>query len=317
MKNITNIKKNIYQAKKILIAGHINPDGDCIGSLLSLGLGLRSLRKKVDLYVQGKLPRIYHFLPGSPSIIRTIKRVPDIAIAVDCNTKEMLGRAYPFFQKAETIIEIDHHEYRRTFGTYRFIDHHASSVGEMVYFLLKNMRIRITKEIATNILTSLLIETSSFRLPNVTPKTFVLCSVLMKNGADYYKIIQHLFWSQSREVAILSGMCLSRCSFLMNGQIVWSSIRKKDFHKVKGKDEHVDAVADEMRAIKEVEIAILFREKTPRLLRVSLRSKKKVNVAVLAERYGGGGHRDVAGCFLKNNHRAIQQFLSDAKRMLK
>ncbi len=114
---------------------------------------------------------------------------------------------------------------------------------------------------------------------------------------DYHKLSETVYWSKRKQVAILSGICMSKIKFLKNSKIAWSIISRKEFTEVKGKDEDVDAVADDILAIKTVKTAILFREKSSRFLRVSLRSKGNINVAFLAYKYGGGGHFDSAGCY--------------------
>lgn len=316
MKKLATIQRVIKASKTILIAGHVNPDGDCIGSMLALGLGLRAIKKEVSMYIQGPVPRVYRFLPGVRELTHTIAAPYDLAISVDCNTKEMLGRAWKGFQGAKNIIEIDHHEYRRPFGTISWVDPQASCVGEMVFRLLQSLQVKVSPQIATNIMTSLLVESGSFRFPSVNAATFSLASRLMDLGVDYYDVVAHLFMSRHRQSALLTGICLSRCTFRANNKIVWSIVRADDFKSSHGKDEDVDPVPDEMRAIKGVRIAILFREKGLSHLRVSMRSKKKVNVARLAEAYGGGGHNDVAGCIIRNSDAAIKTFLTDAERHL-
>jgi phosphoesterase RecJ-like protein len=139
----------------------------------------------------------------------------------------------------------------------------------------------------------------------------------MKKGVDFYRLVDMVFWSRTRESTILSGICMARCQFLKEGQLAWSIVRHKDFRTQKGKDEDVDPVADEMRSIKGVRIVVFFREKDGSTLRVSLRSKGKINVAGIAEHFGGGGHFDVAGCSIPNSPKAIQKLLSMAKALLK
>ncbi|MFC1479975.1 bifunctional oligoribonuclease/PAP phosphatase NrnA [Candidatus Omnitrophota bacterium] len=307
----------IAAARDIAIGCHVNPDGDAIGSLLSLGIGLEELGKRVYMVSQDGVPKKYRHLPGAERIMKRLGENVDLAITVDCSTPEMLGTVLNSFKKAKTILEIDHHETRETFGDISWVEPAAAAVGEQIYILLKQMKIKITRDIAQNILTSLIVETSSFRLPNVRPFTFKVCAELAKTGVDFYKLVDTIFWSHPREVAVLSGICLSRCQFQEKGKLAWSVIRKKDFEKVKGKDEDVDPVADEIRAIKGVKIAILFREKSKELLRVSLRSKGDINVAHLAAIYGGGGHADVAGCRIPNKTKVIKRMLARAKKLLR
>jgi len=110
---------------------------------------------------------------------------------------------------------------------------------------------------------------------------------------------------------------MSRLGFLKKGKLAWSMMKRKDFSKMKGKDEDIDAVANDMLAIRAVKLAILFREKKAGSLRVSLRSKGGVNAALLAVRYGGGGHADSAGCYIADKKSAVKEFLRSAKRLIR
>ena len=310
------IKRKIINAKEIAISGHVNPDGDSIGSLLSLGLGISSLNKRVYMISVDGVPKRYAGLPGAGRIVKKISKPVDLAISVDCSNKEILGETFEIFKKAKDILEIDHHEFRRPFGNIKFINHKAAAVGELIYILLKKLNVRITNPIAQNLLTSIIVETNSFRLPNVRPFTFEVSTELVKSGVDFYKLGNMVFWSRSKSSAILTGICLARCKFIKNNGVAWSIVRQNDFRRVRGRDEDVDAVADEMRSIKNVKIAVLLREKKKGQLRVSLRSKEKINIAQIAEYYGGGGHFDVAGCTIADNPKTIRQLLSMAERLL-
>ncbi len=317
MSDIKTAISAIRAAKRIAISGHINPDGDSLGSLLSLGLALKKAGKKVHMLCLDEIPKRYFSLPGIGLIEKTTSQPIDLAITVDCSNKEILGGTFAILAKAKKILEIDHHEFRRPYGQISFIDHKAAAVGELIYKLIESLKIKIDKPIAQNLITSIIVETNSFRLPNVSAFTFGACEKLMQNQkVDFYKLVNTIFWSKSKKTALLSGICLSRCRFLKNSRIVWSIIRQKDFLKAKGNDADVDAVADEMRAIQGVKIAVLFREKSKGTLRVSLRSKGKINIARIAEYYGGGGHFDVAGCSIKNSPLTINQLLKKTSLLL-
>jgi len=316
MDGLEAAKKSIVNSRSIAISGHINPDGDSIGSLLSLGLGLGALGKKVYMISPDGVPDRYRSLPGAGMIIRRLNKPVDLAIAVDCSNKEILGSAYEAFSKTANILEIDHHDFRRPFGNIRMIDKKAAAVGELVYLLLNKLNINFTRQIAQNLMTSIIVETNSFGLPNVRPFTFEVCTKLMNKGINFYKLVDTVFWSKRRESAILSGICLERCKFTKGGRLAWSIIRKKDFRKVGGKDEDVDSVPDSIRAIRNVRVALLLREKSAKTLRVSLRSKEGINVAGIAEHYGGGGHFDVAGCSIPNNVKSVRRFLKQAAELV-
>lgn len=317
MHKLQKVKKLIEKSKSIVIASHINPDGDSIGSLLSLGLALKSLGKKVYFLSQDGVPIRYRFLPGAKLIKKSLQKSCNLAISVDCSNKEILGSAYETFKKAKKILAIDHHEFRRPFSHVSLVDKNAAAVGEIIYQLINYLNIKITRNIATNILTSIIVETNSFRLPNVEASTFDICGKLLQKGVNFYRLVDKVYWSQTRNSAILSGICLSRAQFIKSGGLVWSIIKQVDLNRVKGKDEDVDAVADQMRAIDGTKVIVLFRQKDHKHIRVSLRSKDRINVASVAERYGGGGHFDVAGCYIPNTNSAINNLLKSASQLIK
>lgn len=317
MNSLKSIKRSIIKARSIAIVCHKNPDGDCIGSLLSLGIGLASLKKRVHMVSQDGVPLKYRSLPGAHKIVETIKTAPDLAITVDCNAKEMLGRPFDIIKKSKDILEIDHHEFREPFGNLSLIDINSASVGELIYRLLRHLKIDITQDIARNILTSIIVETNSFRLPTVKPITFRICDKLLQTGIEYYKFSELIYWSNTKQSALLSGMCMARLKFSDSSKIAWSVVTRKDFAAKKGKDEDVDAVANDILSINTVKIAVLFREKSKRFLRVSLRSKAGINVASLAYRYGGGGHFDSAGCRIANTRQSIEDFIKSCKKLLR
>jgi bifunctional oligoribonuclease and PAP phosphatase NrnA len=316
MNDFNAVIKKIKSSKSIVLGCHKNPDGDTIGSMLALGLGLEKMGKKVFYLSQDGVPARYVFLPGAKKIKQRLNKKVDLAISLDCNSPAMLGTTYRYFQNASTIIDIDHHEVRVKFGAISLIDEKASAVGEMVYKVLVALKVKVDKDIAENILTSVIVETNSFKLPNVNPSVFNLCANLMGTGVDFYRLADEVFWSRRRQNALLSGMCLSRCKFSENGRLVWSLIRMSDFKKYQGKDEDVDAVADEMRSIKGVKIVVFFREKSEKELRVSLRSSKDINIVSVAEFYGGGGHYNIAGCLIPNSRKKIVELLKLATLLL-
>lgn len=312
-RTVTAIKK----AKKIAVAAHVNPDGDTIGSMLSLGLGLKKAGKQVFMLSRDGVPKRYRTLPGASQIRKTLRQNVDLAITVDCNAPAMVGPLlYDLKKKAVKIIAIDHHEIREPFEDISLIDTEAAAVGEMVYSVLSGLKINIDKRIAANILTSLIVETSSFRFPNVKAATFDVCAKMVRTGVDFYELVNTIFWSNEKTAVVLAGIFMARCKFPAKGRLAWTMARIEDFRKVGGKEEDIDALPDMIRAIKGVDIAVLFREKKGNRLRVSLRAKKNINVGNLAKEYGGGGHPDVAGCYIGNTSKEIKQFLLRAKQYL-
>jgi len=316
MQGLSQAKEKILGSKTIVIAGHINPDGDCIGSVLSLGLALKEIGKRIFMISRDGVPVNYRHLPGAGLILKTTAVKADLAIAVDCSAKEMLGETFKIFQNAKSTLEIDHHEFKRPFGGAIMLDIHAAAVGELIYLLLQELRIAITKEIAQNILTSLVVETNSFRLPVSRSFTFKVCADLIDKGADFYSLAEMVYWTRTKESVLLSGLAMSRCRFIRGGKIAWSLLKESDFKKIKAEQESGNSVPDELRAIKEARIAVLFKEKNKKFFRVSLRSKGAINVGRLAQSYGGGGHYDNAGCCIPNSDNSRRKFLNAVEALL-
>src|SRR3989338_4924307 len=177
--------RKIIEAKDIVISGHVNPDGDSIGSLLALGLGIEKLGKRVYMISRDGVPKRYTSLPGAGRIIKDTKVKADLAIAVDCSSREILGDAFRIFKRASETLSIDHHEFRRPFCAIDVVDEKAAAVGELIYLLLERLGVRATGDIAQNLLTSIIVETNSFRLPGVSTATFGLCAELMKKDVDF------------------------------------------------------------------------------------------------------------------------------------
>jgi len=198
----------------------------------------------------------------------------------------------------------------------QFIDHGATAVGKMVYTLLKKMNIRMGGDIAENLLTSIIVETNLFKLPNVRPFIFAMCADLLKTGVDFSKLVDKVYGPKTKEAMILSAICLLRAKFSKEGRVIWSVMTRSDLAGVKGKDYESDAVANEMNSMKGVEIAVLFREKNRKVLRVSFRSKGDINIGKIAQLYSGGGHLDIAGCFIPNNKKSIARVISSVEKLL-
>lgn len=316
VRNLDIVRHLILSAERIVITGHSNPDGDSIGALLSLGLGLKSIGKEVYMVCHDQIPKKYKNLPGISQVVKSSNHNFDLAIAVDCGSKEMIGPAYEAFKKANRILEIDHHRSRIPFGDVSFVDPDASSAGELVYELLLDLEIPITTDIAQNILTSILVETNSFRLPAIRPRTFELCADLLRTGVNFHKLAESVYWVTSKETAILSGICLARCKFSIDGQIAWSVINRKDFKKSGATDADADPITEKLRSIQGVKIAILIRENNLNQLRISIRSKDGINVSTIAEKFGGGGHLCAAGCTIPKKKNFLTTLIRQAEIVL-
>ncbi len=316
LKSVSQVKDTLMDAETVAIAGHRNPDGDSIGSMLALGAGLEWLGKKVYMLCEDHVPEKYLCLYGASRIVKRCPPRVDCAVAVDCGSREMLGCSYSIFQNASSTIEIDHHKCRVSFAEQSLVNTAVASAGELVYELLDSLGVPITEHIARSILTSIIVETNSFRLPSMYPGTFEICAELLRTGVDMRELSESVYWKTSRATAALTGITLSRSTFESGGALVWAELRRKDFEKTGSTEADADPVPEKLQAIQGVRIAILFRETKNKKWRISFRSKNGLNVAHLAETFGGGGHLNAAGCVVARNQKLKKYILLCANRLL-
>ena len=298
-KNILIAAKALTRAKKVAIAAHINPDGDTLGCLLALGLALMQKDKKVTMLCQDVMPTRYQFLPGSELVVGHSLGKADVSVAVDCGSPAQLGRIAKAFFRSPNTIQIDHHDFGDAFGKIQVLDPEASAVGEIVYDLLCALKTDITPAIATCLLTSIIVDTGAFRFTNIRPRTFEICAKLTKKGVDVQHLIEQAYWVKSRSMALLSGHAVSQAKFSKYGSLVWAVVSQQDIRRYGAGLSDADSVADDLRSIEGVKVAAVFRQTEKGNLRVSLRSTKGIHVAVVAKRFGGGGHANSAGCSIR------------------
>ena len=309
--SIKQAAEEIRGANKVVIVSHVNPDGDTIGCQLALGLALIMIGKKVTLLCQDPIPTRFQFLPGSELILSQSTEIADVAIAMDCGSAKQLGKIRPIFSRAKKTIQIDHHDFGIAFAKLLVLEEDASAVGEIVYELIRALKFKITPAIATCLLTSIIVDTGSFRFSNIRPKTFDICGKLIKEGVDLQQLIEASYWQKSRVTAKLSGHCMLNAQFSKDGSIAWVTVYQRDFKNFGAILSDVDPVADDLRSIEGVKIAAVFRETVGRRFRVSLRAAYGINVAVVAKIFGGGGHHNAAGCVIRNSQKERQRLLDE------
>ena len=315
-KNISKAVEAIHKSKTILVASHVNPDGDTLGCLLALGHTLILMGKKVVLLSQDGVPTRFQFLPGSELILSETNEKADVSIAVDCGSERQLGTLQTAFFRSKTTIQVDHHDFGNAFGRIQVLEEEAAAVGEIVYELIKALKVEITPAIAICLLTSIIVDTGSFRFTNIRSKTFDICSRLVRKGVDLQHLIEESYWKKSRSVAKLSGYAMMQADFSDTGTVAWSTVYQKDFKRFGAHISDVDAVADELRSVEGVRIAAVFRETERKKFRVSLRSKFGINVALVAKKFGGGGHHNSAGCSIRNSEKEKRILLSELELLV-
>lgn len=299
----------IKNGKTFLVSSHVNPEGDAVGSLLSLVLGLKGLKKDVTAYLYDPVPKTFDFLPFADKVTNKIdeNKIYDAVFVVDCGQKDRLGEDFNKIKNKGKLINIDHHATNDCFGDINVIDPNASAAGEMVYDLLKEIPVEITHDIAVNIYTTILTDTGSFRYSCTTPKAFGIAGELIKLGADPWDISQRVYESIPANKLKLLASVLDTLELTGDGKIASLVVTLDMLDKANAKKELTDGFVNYARTIEGVEVGILFREAKQGEYKISMRSKGRIDVAEITMEFGGGGHRNAAGCNIKGNLKDIKE----------
>jgi phosphoesterase RecJ-like protein len=290
----------IRGAANVLLACHVNPDGDTLGSMIALGLALEQAGKDVTLVSSDGVPQILAFLPTTGRVLVTTERRDfDLAIVLDAGEISRVGKNQAAVHATPHVMDIDHHVTAGAFGDVRLLDAGAAATGEIVYDLLLALGAEITQPIAECLLCALLTDTGSFRFMNVTPRTMALAGEFIGRGASPNRIAENVFENKPFAAQKLLGRALESLQRTADGRIVWAHVTKEDFTEFGATDEVTEGIINAVRAVQGTEVALLFREMPNGKLRVSLRARAPYDVATVAARFGGGGHRLASGCTME------------------
>jgi phosphoesterase RecJ-like protein len=309
--HIAEILDVLRRGQRFMVCSHAQPDGDAVGSMLALGMVLNQMGKCADLYTADRIPAVYQPLPGA-SEIRTVPAVQesyDAAILLECDglPRAKLRGLDKFF-----LINIDHHASGQQFGHLNWIDRHAASVGELVYRLAKAAGVTVTPEMATCLYTSVLTDTGSFCYGSTRASTFGLARDLVLAGADPIRIARSLYFSTTASRLLLLGAALGNLK--REGRLAWLWVTHQDVVRTCAAEEDCEGIVNFAISVTGVEAAVFLREMPDHSIRLSMRSKGQINVATLAERFGGGGHETASGCALPGPlPRALDQILAEMR----
>lgn len=305
---LAKIAEVVRANRSFLICGHIRPDGDCLGSALGLYFILRQLDKIVEVCVPGPILGHYYFLPG----IDIIKPAPDssyhpeVTIFVDASNVE---RVLENFVPEGIVINIDHHKTNEVFGDLNYIDPEACAVGEQIYNLMLQLDVTPTPEIVNNLYLAILADTGGFRFSNTNSRTFEIAAHLCRLGVDPAYIAREFFANRSPESVRLAAEVMQNLHFEFEGQFVWAEITQEMYQRYGGEQNEPESLVGEMRAIRGVVVSVLIHELAEGGLRAGIRSKDIVDVSQIAEKLGGGGHKNAAGCYIRGDYQNLKHNL--------
>lgn len=292
---LSQVVELIENKHNFAITTHVRPDGDGIGSSLGLCWLLRSLGKTAEVIVRDSIPVSYAQLPGADEIriVSEIDKEYDAIFVIECSDVKRPGIRN---LDNEFTVNIDHHSTCEHFGTINWIDATASAVGEMIYNLCKAIGGRISKEIAECVYMALVTDTGSFHFPNTTDRTLKVASELVKVGVKPAYISEVVYNSYPWSRIELMRQVLDTVKRDESGKVAWMRQTIEMAEKAASVDGDNNGFVNIPLAAREVEAVLYMRETAPNVYRVSLRSKGDINVARVAEKFGGGGHKNASGC---------------------
>src|SRR5579863_2199174 len=309
---LKEVLNHIERRSRFLLTSHARPDGDAVGSALACCQILRSMGKEADVVLRDGVPRIYQPLPFADTVVRAVcvEGNYEAAIILECDSVQrtrLQGLENRF------LINIDHHVSGRPFGHVNWIDPKAVATAEMVYRLAREAGVKISPEVATCLYTAVLTDTGSFMFEGTNEHTFELARELVLAGADPARCARQVYFGHSTAKLRLLGAALS--ALQREGPLAWIWVTQEQMERAGAKEEDCEGLVNYALSIGDVEVAVFFREMPDGRFRVSLRSKSGMDVAAIAQEFGGGGHACASGCAVDGPlHAAVESVLAKIRK---
>lgn len=282
---------------EFLLTGHVDPDGDCLGSVTALGLTLEDMGKKVKWVSDVVLPTMYSILPGADRFSRSPLHVSEktTVIALDCAVSARLALATP----TDIDLNIDHHCSNSMFGRINLVDPEAAATGELVYRLVKALNRPISPRTALALYIAIATDTGFFRYSNTRPYSLHLAGELAEiGGLDLGQVAEIVHERKKFGTIKLLGKVLERIQLEADGKVAWMEVTQPQLKRFNTDLDETEGFVNYCRQVEGVQIGVLFKETAHNDVRVSIRSNSSWDVSKLAAYFGGGGHPRAAGCTL-------------------
>ena len=299
----------LEEAETFLISSHVNPDGDAIGSQIAFHSFLSDLGKVVSVVNSDPVPSVYRFLPNTEVFrIESTSNTEDVynhwddvevAIILDCGELKRVGENLAErIRPSLGLINIDHHLSNGYFGTHNLVDTDACATAELVFHLMEYGGIEMGRDHAICLYTAILTDTGCFRYSNATPEAHRISARLIQEGVRPDVVAELVYEVTPYGKARLFGMALETLRLTLDGKIAYMSVTQEMHKRTETGSEDADGFTDYIRSLKDIEVAIFFRETEKGDIKVSLRSKSDLDVNQIAAIFGGGGHQAAAGCVI-------------------
>ncbi|MDR9854587.1 bifunctional oligoribonuclease/PAP phosphatase NrnA [Paenibacillus sp. VCA1] len=319
--SLEQAKQFLLKHDDYLVVSHIQPDGDAVSSTVAVGWLLSCLGKKFTLINEGPIPERMRFLLMADRIVnmeqQPLDRMFGHVICVDCADFARVGQTARYFAEDAMILNIDHHPTNNGYGSVALIKPDAAATAEILHDLIDACGLEWTTDIATAIYTGLLTDTGGFRYSNTSPKVMSIASELLGYGVNGPELCETLLESMSLPQMKVLVKALSTMEMTPDGKICWVYVTPEHMQEAGASNEDLEGIVNYPRNIQGVEVGILFKVIHDHAVKVSLRSAGNVDVAALAQSFGGGGHVRAAGCRLEANlESSIEQVIERVKSLL-
>ena len=308
--DLQQIVDAIRSKQRFVVSSHARPDGDAIGSGLAMAYALRAMGKHaVVISADAPAPPLMQF-PGVPDII-IADRVEgdfDAAIIMECSDLARTGVAG---LDRSMVINIDHHPGNSAYGQLNWFDATAAACGEMVLDLVLALGVRLTPEIATHVYLAILTDTGSFHFSNITPSTFERCRLLLEAGVDPVLVARNVYDSNSMSRLRLFGAVLGAMDVDPSGRVAVLYLDHAMTAAAGGTYDDTEGLINQPLTVKEIQAVVFFKQNEGDDYRVSMRSKGNVDIGSIAKTYGGGGHKNAAGCSASGAIATLKQVFVD------
>ena len=291
----------ILQGKhSVALGGHIRPDGDCVGSSMGLYLYLKEQFPEVetDIYLE-PIADCYKIISNIEEIKHQVEHVKtyDLFICLDCGDVARLGFSAPLFEHAKQTMCIDHHVSNEAFADINYIEPDASSTSELVYCLMEKEK--ISKQSAEALYMGIAHDTGIFQYSCTAPETMEAAAELLRKGINGSEIIDKTYYEKTYVQNQILGKALLESMLVLDKQVIVSCVNLKSLNFFEAKPSDLEGIVSQLRLTKGAEVAMFLYEQEPQIYKVSLRSKDRVDVSVIAKYFGGGGHAKAAGFTMK------------------
>lgn len=307
----TEIYRIIANNDIIVIAAHVNPDGDAVSAVLSFAQSMNVMGKKPIVLLEDYSEK-YNFIKGREFIFKgdfdTLN--PDLFFAIDCGDKKRLGKAEEVFDRAKITFNIDHHISNNSFAQYNIVKADSSSSSEIIFDIIKNF-CSINKDIASAIYSGIISDTCGFKYSCTKPKTHEVAATLIKYDIPFTQIHSNLLYSHSVEEAKVLATAID--NFKTCNNITYSKLSKEEIKKCNASYNDLDGIVEFLLNIKGTDVSLFVYEKEDKTVKMSFRSKS-IDVNKIASKFGGGGHKLAAGA---NTDKSIDDILSLALKEIK